>query len=136
MGVIENAQNQAKPDGAKAAEQGADYLSFTHDGPCSPIQYSRIFHISFGYHEQYDCFGDKLTVGLTAWKCVNALVFSQLFVRHYFPRLETALMQSRTFTLGHSPDPDDAFMFYGLAKGLIPTPGFKFEHILQDIQTL
>src|SRR5947207_3779305 len=41
-----------------------------------------------------------------------------------------------TFTLGHSPDPDDAFMFYGLAKGLIPTPGFRFEHVLQDIQTL
>src|ERR1700741_4324836 len=45
-------------------------------------------------------------------------------------------MQNRTLTLGHSPDPDDAFMFYGLAKGLIPTPGFRFEHILQDIQTL
>lgn len=45
-------------------------------------------------------------------------------------------MQTRTFTLGHSPDPDDAFMFYGLAKGLIPTRGFKFEHVLQDIQTL
>jgi 5,8-dihydroxy-2-naphthoate synthase len=45
-------------------------------------------------------------------------------------------MQTRTFTLGHSPDPDDAFMFYGLAKKLIPTDGFKFEHILQDIQTL
>jgi 1,4-dihydroxy-6-naphthoate synthase len=45
-------------------------------------------------------------------------------------------MPSRTFTLGHSPDPDDAFMFYGLAKGLIPAQGFKFEHILQDIQTL
>jgi len=41
-----------------------------------------------------------------------------------------------TLTLGHSPDPDDAFMFYGLAKGLIPTHGFRFEHILQDIQTL
>jgi 1,4-dihydroxy-6-naphthoate synthase len=39
-------------------------------------------------------------------------------------------------TLGHSPDPDDAFMFYGLAKGLIPAAGFKFKHILQDIQTL
>jgi 1,4-dihydroxy-6-naphthoate synthase len=39
-------------------------------------------------------------------------------------------------TLGHSPDPDDAFMFYGLAKGLIPTHGYQFEHILQDIQTL
>jgi 1,4-dihydroxy-6-naphthoate synthase len=39
-------------------------------------------------------------------------------------------------TLGHSPDPDDAFMFYGLAKNLIQTGGFEFEHILQDIQTL
>jgi 1,4-dihydroxy-6-naphthoate synthase len=39
-------------------------------------------------------------------------------------------------TLGHSPDPDDAFMFYGLAKDLIPARGFKFKHVLQDIQTL
>ena len=45
-------------------------------------------------------------------------------------------MQPRKFTLGHSPDPDDAFMFYGLAKGLVPAHGFEFEHILQDIQTL
>jgi len=45
-------------------------------------------------------------------------------------------MRDRTLTLGHSPDPDDAFMFYGLAKGLIPTSGYRFEHILQDIQTL
>jgi len=45
-------------------------------------------------------------------------------------------MSQRTITLGHSPDPDDAFMFYGLAKELVPTQGFKFEHILQDIQTL
>jgi 1,4-dihydroxy-6-naphthoate synthase len=39
-------------------------------------------------------------------------------------------------TLGHSPDPDDAFMFYGLARELIATHGYRFEHILQDIQTL
>ncbi len=45
-------------------------------------------------------------------------------------------MSQRTLTLGHSPDPDDAFMFYGLAKDLIPAHGFRFEHILQDIQTL
>src|SRR6185295_2830977 len=45
-------------------------------------------------------------------------------------------MSQRTLPLGHSPDPDDAFMFYGLAKELIPTHGFRFEHILQDIQTL
>ncbi|MCX6892460.1 MAG: ABC transporter substrate-binding protein [Verrucomicrobia bacterium] len=45
-------------------------------------------------------------------------------------------MPQRNLTLGHSPDPDDAFMFYGLAKELIPTHGFGFQHILQDIQTL
>ena len=45
-------------------------------------------------------------------------------------------MSQHTLTLGHSPDPDDAFMFYGLAEELIPTHGFRFEHILQDIQTL
>ena len=43
---------------------------------------------------------------------------------------------AQLLTLGHSPDPDDAFMFYGLARELIPTHGFKFQHILQDIQTL
>jgi 1,4-dihydroxy-6-naphthoate synthase len=45
-------------------------------------------------------------------------------------------MQPTTLTLGHSPDPDDAFMFYALAKDLIPTHGYRFEHVLQDIQTL
>ena len=43
---------------------------------------------------------------------------------------------SRKLTLGHSPDPDDAFMFYALAEGKIDTRGWEFEHILQDIQTL
>jgi 1,4-dihydroxy-6-naphthoate synthase len=45
-------------------------------------------------------------------------------------------MEKKTLTLGHSPDPDDAFMFYGLAKELVPAHGYKFEHVLQDIQTL
>jgi 1,4-dihydroxy-6-naphthoate synthase len=45
-------------------------------------------------------------------------------------------MSKRKITLGHSPDPDDAFMFYGLAKELVPSGDFEFEHILQDIQTL
>ncbi len=43
---------------------------------------------------------------------------------------------SRLLTLGHSPDPDDAFMFFALAEGKIDTRGWRFEHILQDIQTL
>ena len=38
--------------------------------------------------------------------------------------------------LGHSPDPDDAFMFWGLASGRIDQRGFEFEHVLADIQTL
>jgi len=41
-----------------------------------------------------------------------------------------------TLLLAHSPDPDDAFMFYALAKEKIDTRGWRFEHILQDIQTL
>ena len=41
-----------------------------------------------------------------------------------------------TLTLGHSPDPDDAFMFYALAEDRIPTGRWRFQHILQDIQTL
>ena len=44
--------------------------------------------------------------------------------------------QLPTYRLGHSPDPDDAFMFYGMAKGLIDQGPYRFEHILQDIQTL
>jgi 1,4-dihydroxy-6-naphthoate synthase len=38
--------------------------------------------------------------------------------------------------LGHSPDPDDAFMFWGLAAGVVDPRGFEFEHVLADIQTL
>ncbi len=38
--------------------------------------------------------------------------------------------------LGHSPDPDDAFMFWALSAGAVDTRGFEFEHVLRDIQTL
>jgi 1,4-dihydroxy-6-naphthoate synthase len=38
--------------------------------------------------------------------------------------------------LGHSPDPDDAFMFWALAEGEVDPRGFEFEHVLRDIQTL
>lgn len=47
-------------------------------------------------------------------------------------------MNEKRLQLGHSPDPDDAFMFYALAQNppLIPTGPWRFEHVLQDIQTL
>jgi len=38
--------------------------------------------------------------------------------------------------IAHSPDSDDAFMFYGLASGKVPTNGFELEHVLSDIETL
>src|SRR6266536_2952128 len=41
-----------------------------------------------------------------------------------------------SFTLGHSPDPDDAFMFYAMAENKIDLRGYRFEHRLEDIQTL
>lgn len=44
--------------------------------------------------------------------------------------------QLRTITVAHSPDSDDAFMFYGLATHKLETNGLKFEHTLKDIQTL
>ena len=42
----------------------------------------------------------------------------------------------RTLTLGHSPDSDDAFMFYALATNKLETGNIEFKHVLQDIQTL
>ena len=45
-------------------------------------------------------------------------------------------MSKRTIHVGHSPDSDDAFMFFALAKGLVETGDFTYEHILEDIETL
>jgi len=46
------------------------------------------------------------------------------------------LTQDRLVRVGHSPDPDDAFMFYGLASGRVKIPGVVIEHVMADIQTL
>ncbi len=45
-------------------------------------------------------------------------------------------MAKRLITVGHSPDPDDAFMFYALAHDKIDTGDLQFRHELQDIETL
>lgn len=45
-------------------------------------------------------------------------------------------MGSRHIKVGHSPDPDDAFMFYGIAAGKIDTRGFDIEQVLEDIESL
>src|SRR5207237_1391143 len=46
------------------------------------------------------------------------------------------LTTKAVFTLGHSPDPDDAFMFYGIAENKVDLRGYAFEQRLEDIQTL
>src|SRR6202167_4034951 len=47
-----------------------------------------------------------------------------------------ATSQVREITVAHSPDSDDAFMFYGLATSKVRTPGLRFTHTLCDIETL
>ena len=42
----------------------------------------------------------------------------------------------RVVRIGHSPDPDDAFMFYGLASGKVPTGAYAVEQVLSDIESL
>src|SRR5260370_38993326 len=45
-------------------------------------------------------------------------------------------MERREITLGHSPDPDDAFMFYAIAADKIETGGLTFTRVIQAIETL
>ncbi len=47
-----------------------------------------------------------------------------------------AVSEAVDIRVAHSPDSDDAFMFYALATRKVPTPGLKFTHILSDIETL
>ena len=42
----------------------------------------------------------------------------------------------RDISIAHSPDSDDAFMFYGLATNKVRVPGYRFSHTLTDIETL
>jgi 5,8-dihydroxy-2-naphthoate synthase len=46
------------------------------------------------------------------------------------------IAETRTITVAHSPDSDDAFMFYGLATNKLDTGNLSFTHVLKDIQTL
>jgi len=52
-------------------------------------------------------------------------------------RIHTSSQESlKTVSVGHTPDLDDAFMFYGIAAGQIDMNGYRFEHIIEDIQAL
>jgi len=64
---------------------------------------------------------------------MTALRFANNPARRYPAYMSS---DSNVFTLGHSPDPDDAFMFYAMAENKIDLRGYRFEHRLEDIQTL
>ena len=49
---------------------------------------------------------------------------------------EVTKTEKKLIRLGHSPDADDAFMFYAIAKGKIDTADFEFEHVIEDIESL
>jgi 1,4-dihydroxy-6-naphthoate synthase len=63
-----------------------------------------------------------------------ALRLSQPAIPHARPK--EIVMSKRLITVGHSPDPDDAFMFYALAHDKLDTGDLAFRHELQDIETL
>jgi 1,4-dihydroxy-6-naphthoate synthase len=48
----------------------------------------------------------------------------------------TASQELKTLRVGHTPDPDDAYMFYGFASGQVKIDGYEIEHVLEDIETL
>jgi 1,4-dihydroxy-6-naphthoate synthase len=48
----------------------------------------------------------------------------------------TTIPAARVLRVGHSPDPDDAFMFYGLAHGHVKIRDYQIEHVLEDIESL
>ena len=48
----------------------------------------------------------------------------------------TATTTTQLIRVGHSPDPDDAFMFYAMTRGRIPLLGFQIEHLLEAIESL
>jgi len=55
---------------------------------------------------------------------------------NYEQRTTNKRSNLKVITIGHTPDMDDAFMFYAIAVGAIAMNGFRFEHVIEDIQTL
>src|SRR6195256_2419813 len=73
-----------------------------------------------------------------SWSCYarSADTVGQTAVKNPASDAESTSMSKRLITVGHSPDPDDAFMFYALAHDKLDTGDLQFRHELQDIETL
>src|SRR5208282_4813755 len=55
---------------------------------------------------------------------------------HYSCTYSDDPVLSMRVQVGHSPDPDDAFMFYGFAKGAVKLDGYEFVEVVEDIESL
>jgi 1,4-dihydroxy-6-naphthoate synthase len=113
-------------------------------------QFNRALKLRPNYVNAYVHLGDALLAAQQPSRAVEAFASAlRLQPQHEAARAGLAAARGQierstvaqsagevVLRLGHSPDPDDAFMFYALAKGLIPTGPWRFEHVLQDIQTL
>jgi len=58
------------------------------------------------------------------------------FGRGMVVELPLDLEGNKIVRIGHSPDPDDAFMFHAMTTGAFPTPGYTFVHELQDLSLI
>src|SRR5207247_2960328 len=69
----------------------------------------------------------RIVIELSCWPDTKSRVFQQ-------PASRPSEMP--TIRIGHSPDPDDAFMFYALTAGKVRIPDVRIEHVLEDIESL
>ena len=72
-----------------------------------------------------------MTGSRCSWACVRCVTKAA-----FFWRKAPVSDAQQLIRVGHSPDPDDAFMFYALARDLVETGRYRFEHELVDIETL
>jgi len=79
----------------------------------------------------------KANAGTRPTRIKNTILQDKTMIEEQSSQQTTTATAKKThILLGHSPDADDAFMFYALAKGLIDSGEFEFEHVLNDIETL
>ena len=115
-------------DYSRCGEEGLAVLSAMKQGAAAAIPV-----VAYGPH--LDLAGrDKVMAAGVEAVVANSQIASQLveIVRRYSRQASGPL----TLRLGHSPDPDDAFMFYPFACEKLDTEGLRFEQVLRDIETL
>lgn len=69
-------------------------------------------------------------------RAIHGLIVRQMLGKPALTAMVNNSKNKRTVTLGHTPDADDAFMFYGIASGKVASPDFEVRHVIEDIESL